>query len=444
MFDKLIILQKALVFHYQLYKTRKHLWLNLAQLKNLQEHKLKALLKHAYDKVSYYRRLFDQIGIKPEDIKTIDDLQKIPITSRKTLQALPVEEVVTKGVNIAQCGNLRTSGSTGRPLDIFISGISGQDKSRRLSDLRMWFDSGRRLKDKVLVITTPHNFLQKQWFHPWLYRLKILREKYVPLCEETDYFVSEIVHYKPDIILSYPSIIKALALQIKGRKIRGINPRMIFSTGEMLSNKDREFISSVFKAEVFDYYACNECGLIAWECKEQKGYHIDSDNVIVELVKNGSSVSAGEEGEVVITALNSYTMPFIRYKLGDIAMLADHKCACRRGFSLLEIISGRVNDCIILPNGKILSPYVLMATMDRIKEVLAYQIIQEDKCNVKINIFQKEQLHMAVMEKIKKAYKEIFGNNIQIKVNECVDSEKRRIKNKIIISKIKDNFEHAV
>ncbi|NQU18523.1 phenylacetate--CoA ligase family protein [bacterium] len=415
MFDKLIILQKALGFHCQLYKMRKYLWLNPTQLKELQKHKLKALVTHSYDKVPYYKRLFDCADIKPEDIKSVDDLRKIPITSRETLQALPMEEIVTKGTSIAQCINLRTSGSTGRPLNIFIR-IRDQRSPRRLYDLRMHFENGRKLKDKVFAITMPYNFLQKQWFHPWLYRLTILREKYMSENENTDSILNELSFYKPDIILSYPSIIKEVALRIEGRKIKGINPRTIFSTGEILSKKDRVFISSTLKTEVFDYYACNECGIIAWECKTHNGYHIDSDNVIVELVKNNMPVPIGEEGEVVITAFNNYTMPFIRYRLGDIAVFSNERCPCGRSFPLIKVLKGRVADNLILPDGRKVSYHLLINKLDSIMGIVMYQIIQEKLDKVKIQIVRNEKFSSDTVSQVKEKCEETLGSGIDLAV----------------------------
>lgn len=105
---------------YNLHKLRKNQWLSPIELQKLQEKKLKALLHHAYYKVDYYRRLFDKAGIKPEDIKNIQDIVKIPIITRKELYALPKKEIIAKDVDLTRCLNLRTSGSTGMPLDIFL------------------------------------------------------------------------------------------------------------------------------------------------------------------------------------------------------------------------------------------------------------------------------------------------------------------------------------
>jgi phenylacetate-CoA ligase len=191
------------------------------------------------------------------------------------------------------------------------------------------------------------------WCQPIQYKLRFLREKYISISESQDNILKMINRYQPDIILGYCSIVKDLAKKIKDENIRGIFPKMIFLTGEALTTEDRIYISSIFNTEVFHYYATNECGLIAWECKEHSGYHINSDNVIVEFIKeDGTYAKAGEEGEIVLTNLNSYTMPFIRYRIGDIGIPSDEKCPCERNLPLMKMLTGRVMTILFYPMAK--------------------------------------------------------------------------------------------
>ena len=432
-FKRLKALFRAAGFGYQFYKTKRRSFFSTTQIKAFQELKLKALLNHAYNKVVYYRRLFDRNNIKPQDIKTIEDLSRIPVTLRETFQAVPIDERTPKGLDVARCGNLRTSGSTGMPLDIF---VDVRDASRRLFFLRMCLESGRHINDKMLFIVTPHSFLPQQWFHPCMHSLKILRERYLSLDNKTGYLLNELKSYKPDIVLSYPSIIKELALQIAKKGITGIRPRMVFTTGEMLSNSDRALISSVFKAEVFDYYACNECGIIAWECKEHSGYHIDSDNVIVELVRDGKRVPIGEEGEVVITALNSHTMPFIRYKLGDTAVLSDKRCSCGVDLALCKVIIGRIYDHIILPGGKRLSPYHLTCAIENIAGVRKYQVVQASMDMIEVKVVKDEKFSNKTVSDTEMSLKRLTGGKMGIKITVVEDIVSSKGKFSTVASRI--------
>jgi len=106
----------GLMFH--LLKIWRNQWLTKQELEELQQRKLQKIIKHAYEKVTYYHRLFDSVGIRPEDIRSKKDLQCIPVTSREQIQRLPTDEIVAKGVRPGDCYGVRTSGSTGIPLDV--------------------------------------------------------------------------------------------------------------------------------------------------------------------------------------------------------------------------------------------------------------------------------------------------------------------------------------
>jgi len=405
-----------ITYLYKLRKSRRNQRQSLSELEKLREEKLKALLHHAYYKVDYYRRLFDQSGIRPEDIKNIQDLTKIPITTRKEIQALPQENIIAKDIVLSHCCNLRTSGSTGMPLNIFVS--PKEIISRWLSYRRMYFDNGGKLTDKELRIVNYQKFKEKQWFQ----RLGVLRVRNISIFEDIEEQLKAILEFKPEIIRTQVSTLKDLAIKAQKQRIKDINPRIIFSTSELLTKQDRDLVTFVFQAEVFDYYACNECGIIAWECKEHFGYHLNSDSIIVEFIKeDGTMAKAGEEGEIVITSLNSYTMPFIRYRLGDMGIPSDEKCSCGNKFPLMKIITGRINDYIALPSGKRVSPYKLMMAMDKIIDVKKYQIIQEIGKKIKINIVQTEAVSDETISKIAKGYREILNEYIDIEVEVVKD-----------------------
>lgn len=326
----------------ELYRLCKNVRLDTSQLERIQYRKFKSLIDYAYNNVSYYRKLFTKTGISPADIKTSSDISRIPITTKSQIQTLSREEITRKCMGIKNCLNFKTSGSTGEPLNIFLTEkeciISG------LFYLRMQLENGYRITDRMVCITDPQYIKKrKRWFQ----YLGAVDVEYISCFEDIERQTRRILKIKPQIIKGPLSSIKDLALEIKRRQIEHIRPRLIFCTAEYLHRKDRGVISNIFHSEVFDYYSTTECGNIAWECEEHKGYHIDIDNVIVESVKDGRTVPAGEEGEIVITALNNYTMPLIRYKIGDTGVLGERPCPCGRGLPLLKSLCERIHGQII-------------------------------------------------------------------------------------------------
>jgi len=109
-------------FHslYYLNRAMRSQWLSPSEIGGIQRKKLKALVKHAYERVDYYRQRFDEAGVKPEEINELHDLERIPITTKKQLQAMPIEKITARGIRLDKCLKVKTSGSTGIPLDILI------------------------------------------------------------------------------------------------------------------------------------------------------------------------------------------------------------------------------------------------------------------------------------------------------------------------------------
>jgi phenylacetate-CoA ligase len=196
---------------------------------------------------------------------------------------------------------------------------------------------------------------------------------------DLDSVVSSLEAYKPDVMVGYPSLFQLLSEKTRGK----IRPRTIFCTGEILSNHCRDLLGSAFGAHVIDSYGCTEVGDISWECPdEQTGYHINADSVIVEFVKDGENVAAGEEGEIVLTNLFNYAMPFIRYRIGDVGIPSNEECPCGRTLPLMRLLKGRSDDFVMLPDGTKLSPLSIL-NMENFPDVLEYRIIQK-----KTNLFE--------------------------------------------------------
>jgi phenylacetate-CoA ligase len=192
------------------------------------------------------------------------------------------------------------------------------------------------------------------------------------------------------------------------------SPRKIFTTGELLDRATRNFIESAFGAEVIDYYSSLECGNIAWECKRGKGYHINSDSLIVESIRDGKNAFGTEEGEAVITNLHSYAMPFIRYNIGDSIVLSNSKCPCGRSLPLMQSIIGRTMDRIILPSGDKVPIFLLECAIDEIRELTKYQIVQESSDRIVIKLLRNWKINPQILAKLKGICKELLKNKVEI------------------------------
>jgi len=401
-----------------LWKIGKSQRLSPSELEELQNRKLRALIKHAYENVPYYHKLFSSVNLSPEDIRIKKDLVKIPITSRKTLQELPISERFARGVNINKCMRCRTSGSSGMPLDVF---LSKKEMSYRIAmQTRVY---GFNLTDKKVNMLdreplppkgSPATIFRK--LKQYLNHLGLWRRYYFSLFEEPCELVSKLLEVRPDVIETQPSTLKLLSEFAKKKNITGISPKSIFTRAELLSREDRKQIEDVFNTKLTDLYGTTEFGIVAWECEKHQGYHINSDIVVVEAIKENQQVY-GEEGQVVCTDLTNYTMPFIRYALGDIIVLSKQKCSCGRNFPLIELVEGRTNDFVTLASGKILPPVLLLLCLEKIDGINQYKLIQEKINMFNVQIVKGQNFKEATIEEVRKKLKDILGRNAQIKID---------------------------
>ncbi len=394
-----------------LYRLRKHQWLKTEKLEEIQRKKLISMIKHAYQNVSYYHKLFDSARIKPDDIKSMEDLHKIPITTKSTLQTLPITEITAKNVDLSKCASLRTSSSHGVPLTIYL-----RKKDKNFLDMvwaRAKLENGQHLRDKRVSIRESQYFLsQKNWFE----HLGIWRRVNLSCFDDVKNQLEIIEKVNPQVITGYPSSLKLLARTLQEQRNKRVHPRLIFTAAELLDEDSRRFIASTFGAPVFDCYGAHELGLIAWECSRKTGYHINIDSVVVEFVWNGKAVSPGERGKLIYTALHSYAMPFIRYDIGDVGMKSNEKCPCGRGLPLMKIIEGRVVDFIILPDGKMVSPYLLTCDMEKIPGIARYQIVQEKKDLIVVVIIKSQEFDQHTVISIRRNLKKVLGKDVQIEL----------------------------
>jgi len=435
-------LQTAPCLLYYLWKIRKSQRLSPSELEELQDRKLRAIIKHAYENVPYYHELFNSAKLKPEDIRVKEDLVKIPITTKKVLQRLPISERVAKGVDINKCIKCRTSGSTGEPLDVF---LNKRELSYRVAmQTRVYGLNLTEKKVNILDCTpvppkgSPATIFKK--LKQYLNHLGLWRRYYFSLFEEPGELVSKLLEIKPDVIETQPSTLRLISEFVRENNITGISPKSIFTRAELLSREDRKQIETIFGTKLTDLYGIIEFGIVAWECEKHLGYHINSDIVLVEAIKNNQQVY-GEEGEMVCTDLINYTMPLIRYAVEDIVILSKEKHNCGRNFPLIRLIEGRSNDFVTLPSGKILPPILLIITLEKRKGISQFKLVQENINVFNVQIVKGQNFKETIIEEVKHVLREILGRNTQINVN-IVDEIPREKSGKVrpIISKVPVNL----
>ena len=342
-------------------------WWSADELRCHQERRLQALVQRAYDRVPYYRDLWDEAGVTPDAVRTVDDLQKLPVIDGRDFKCQPLEKLVARGTDMSHCIAVQTSGSTGQPLTVAYTHSDHFELVKAMS-YRFYRANGVKLTDRILTLArNPASMTTRGWFQ----RLGLWRRTVLPAMDDPESWLGPAVHLQPDVITGLTVSLVELAQALAKRPGMRLRPRLVFTSGCRLEPADRDFLETTFVARVVDSYGGYESGFLAWQCPQCMDYHVNTDMVVLEVLKNGSPVRPGEPGEVVVTNLASSVMPFIRYPLGDVVTLSARSPVCGRSLPLISDIWGRSDDCVLLPSGRRVGPYpfyMLVLPMEWIRE----------------------------------------------------------------------------
>ena len=395
-----------------------HPRLGREEILSFQNKQLLRLVAHAYEQVPYYRRLFDLNGIKPKDIQSVEDLPIIPITTRKVLQSLPVEEIVAHNLKPESLIVSRTSGSSGEPISIRSTWLEGRVLG--VLRLRATLDFGLRITDRMTSVnlvrpTHPRNY---QISSRILQTLGLFRKTRIHCLLPPEEILYELGQFRPDVLTGFPGVLSRLAEFVGDKDRLVIRPRFVRTGGEVLTPLMRRQIVEAFGAPVFDTYGSYEFNLLAWECKETGEYHTSDDGMIFEVIKDGRHATEGERGEVVGTNLHYFAMPLIRYKLGDIVTKGSESCRCGQPFSTIRAIQGRMIDYFSLPGGRMVHPYEIVAILrhDAASWTRQYQLIQEREDRIIFRVvpsFTPESHRVASLEQSVTA---LLGEGVEFRV----------------------------
>ncbi len=388
-------------------------WQSPQDLRTLQNGRLRRLIRHAYDNVPYYRRLFDSAGLQPHQISCAEDLARLPVTSREDLMNRPPEDVVARGLDPGRCRKTLTSGSTGIPCTIL---HRRQDLTKmNLAWLRVYLTHGVKPWHRMAGFTGERDVPKQR---PWYERLGFLQRKLLSTWDDPSQWLAELGTWQPQALTGYVMTLKLLASAMQADKVTTLRPNVVFQSSGLLDQSSRQFLHSVFGAKIIDIYGSAEAGCIAWECEICSGYHVNSDMVILELLDTGNPVPPGDMGEVVVTNLNSFAMPFIRYRQGDVARWCEQPPQCGRGFPLMSVVEGRLGDFITLPSGKKLSPHHFFIALDTAFGVARWRLVQETTHQLRAEVVVKSRSGERARQAAQANLQAIVGEEMEIVVTE--------------------------
>jgi len=388
----------------------------IEKVREIQWRKLKHLLKHAYQNCRYYKERFDQEKIDPDEIRSFDDFGRIPILTKS--EVLEHHQGLL-APNVDRYMTFLTSGSTGKPLRGFWNKECAEFK--RACNLRSNLWAGYELGERMYCLYgNPEKELKGIKRLKARFRRHFLqRTEILDMLQITDEsmlkFVTMMQKKPPSILWGHAHGLYLLARFCEKKGIDDIRPKGMYSAGMILHDWERKKVEEVFHGKLQDRYGCEELGLVATECKEQKGLHINTDNHYVEFLrKDGTTTAPGEHGFVVITDLANHAMPFLRYRIEDIGIPSNERCPCGRTQPLIKKIEGRVADFLINPEGKLVSGISLTDHFaGQIPGVVQMQIVQERINFLRLNVVKSEGFCERSEQTVSHLIKEFFGEGME-------------------------------
>lgn len=384
-------------------------------IKKRQTDRMRSMVEHAYNTVPFWRQRFDENGLKPSDIQTLEDIRKLPLLTKTDLRTRLDDMISSDYPDRSKLHVNKTSGSTGVAVVVYSDEACAQFKRGAVLRSDEW--SGWKLGERIAAI----------WGNPkrredWKGKIRefFLDRYYVFLDtlkmdeQAMRVFAGELLKTPPSMLFGHAHSLYLFAgfLKQKMPEVR-IKPKGILSTCMVLHDFERTLIEDVFQCKVTNRYGCEEVSLIASECERHEGLHVNNDALFIELIDHdGKTITEpNTPGRIVITDLWNQAMPMIRYEVGDMALWSEKPCSCGRTLPMFSRIEGRIADYVITNKGEYVSGISLTENFAcMVSGIAQLQIVQEDLDRFVFNIVKAPDFDDSTLNQIADLVRQRFGD----------------------------------
>ncbi|NLP52713.1 phenylacetate--CoA ligase family protein [Bacillus sp. RO1] len=359
-------------------------WKTKEELSEVQREKLQSLINHVVKNVPYYQEYFKERQIDVEEFALLD-LKELPLINKETLNSQKDDFIARNHESYGSAWK-STGGSSGKPFRFLLSKNAHSIMWGNI--WRGWNAAGYQLGDKVAVLAGDSllgGFDLKRYVYyqtmNWIPMSSFKMDE-----SSMQKYLQQLKDGKVQFMYAYASAAYELASYAIKHRVNGVKLQSVITTSEVLLPRYRKTIEEAFDCKVYDQYGANDGGVTCFECNQHAGLHIGSERCIVEIIdENGNTVPDGEEGRIVLTDLDNYAMPFIRYEVGDIGAITHEECQCGRGLPRLLYIKGRERDFIINKEGSKIHGAIFTQLFKNEDNIEQFQVKQSEKG--KIDIF---------------------------------------------------------
>jgi len=357
---------------------------------------LKNLLFHAYNNVPYYHNVLRKAGAIKNGKVCLANFEKIPILTKEIIRRR-TDELISRDYKKRKWFYNTSGGSTGEPIKLIQDRLS---KKWNMATSRHYYEDiigvDELFAKKVLLWGARRDVFGrgielKKVINNALSNTVVLDSMSMT---ETDMrcFVRVINSYRPEIIRGYAGSLFELCKFVERKQLSIHSPKVVVSSAETLHGIMRKKIESVFGAKVYDFYGSREVDGIAGECKYSLLHMFMFNNYIEVLDRYNKRVKESEDGRIIITTLHNFSMPLIRYEIGDMAVLGPQKCKCGSPLPTLRKVTGRRIDYFLREDGKIIYGGYFIELFWGKDWVKAFKVIQEDYKRLRILIVLKDRI----------------------------------------------------
>jgi len=355
-------------------------WWDQERLELFQIQKLKEILNHAFSNIPHYRKIFQEWGLNPSDVKDLRDLKRFPFIHKDDV-VNALEQLISVSISKNRRQYVTTAGSTGQPLGLYWD-REKTDPMEEAFVLRWRNWAGFEIGDPLIILESRignSKKMEKLFYENPLRNILILAYPMMSNENIKEVF-KKIETFAPKFVAGHPSAVNILAQYCREyRKSLSIKFKGIFTSSETLLLSQREFIEQVFQCRVFDLYGHTERAGAAAQCGTGENYHMFSEYGLIELIdENDQPITKTDKiGQIVTTGFLNHLMPLIRYKTGDYAQYSNGPCPCGRGLPLIKGFFGRIQEFLVTKKNTLVSLTSLNMHNELFYHVFQYQFYQD-------------------------------------------------------------------
>jgi phenylacetate-CoA ligase len=348
------------------------------QIRQYQWNKVRLLLEHAAEHVPYYRKVFKDIGAEPGDFKGEADLGRMPILRKRNIRE-NTDAMISEAFSKKDLAPDSTGGSTGENLYFWVDRQASQARTANNIRMNEWIDI--RIGDRIALLWgTAFDMKQSRRLVNALRNMvqnTLILSAYRMDSENVAAYAERLSRFKPHMLVAYPSALAHFSQGLLDTGRAEIRPKAVLLSGETVYDWQREITERAFATAAYSHYGSREFGGLARECRLRNGLHIGCERVLVEAVPVTDGPAGTDMRELVISDLDNYGMPFIRYAIEDLGTITWDKCDCGINLPRLETTIGRTFDVVRAPNGNFLGGTFWTILLRKMKGIERFQVIQE-------------------------------------------------------------------